>query len=134
MKDFVTKIKKISQNITPFAGISYVNSEFNNCGMAQLIDNELGQRVQTVGYSYSEIISNWFDLFLCGGECAEDINEAHMNASLKQIPGNAVGSPDTLIRGVKELAVDNTGVVSSTGNSYQFNINDKMNNLNIKAR
>ena len=133
MKNFVTKIKKISQNITPFAGISYVNSEFNNCGMAQLIDNELGQRVQTVGYSYSEIISNWFDLFLCGGECAEDINEAHMNASLKQIPGNAVGSPDTLIRGVKELAVDNTGVVSSTGNSYQFNINDKMNNLNIKS-
>jgi len=82
MKNFVTKIVKSSKNIIPYAGISYVNSEFNNCGMSQLIDNELGNRVSTVGYSYSDIIRNWANLFLCGGECAEDI-QVHLRPALE---------------------------------------------------
>ena len=38
MKFFATKIQKLSQNITPFGGISYVNDVFNQCGLGQLID------------------------------------------------------------------------------------------------
>jgi hypothetical protein len=48
------------------------------------------------------------------------------------IPGNKVPGADTLLRGIKELAVKNTTTVSGSGNSYQFNIPDKLNNLNIK--
>jgi hypothetical protein len=48
------------------------------------------------------------------------------------IPGNEVHSADTLLRGIKELAVRNTTTVSESGKSYQFNIPDKLNNLNIK--
>ena len=132
MKNFVTKIVKISKNITPFAGISYVNSEFNNCGLSQLIDKELGNRVSTAGYSYSAIIRNWANVFLCGGECAEDI-QVHLRSTLEQLPDNKTPSADTLLRGNKELAVENTKVVSSSGKTYNFNINEKMNNLLMKA-
>jgi len=132
MKNFVTKIAKNSKNITPFAGISYINSEFINCGMSQLIDNELGNRVSTIGYSYSDIIRNWTNLFLCGGDCAEDI-QVHLRPTLEQIPDNKPPSADTLLRGNKELAVDNTEVVSSSGKIYNFNINEKLNRLNIKS-
>jgi hypothetical protein len=31
MKSFAPEVVKFSQNITPFAGISFVNAEFNNC-------------------------------------------------------------------------------------------------------
>ena len=73
MKFFKTKIQKLSQNITPFGGISYVNDEFNQIRLGQLIDKELGIRTQKTGYLYSDIFRGWFDLFFCGGDCAEDI-------------------------------------------------------------
>jgi len=130
MKFFKTKIQKLSQNITPFGGISYVNDEFNQIRLGQLIDKELGIRTQKTGYLYSDIFRGWFDLFFCGGDCAEDI-QLHLGDHLKQIPCNSVPSADTLLRGIKELAVPNTEVISTSGKSYQFNINAKMNDLNI---
>lgn len=132
MKSYMPKIEKLSQDITPFGGISYINAEFNRCGLAQLIDSELGNRVKTTGYTYSEIFRTWSDIIFCGGDCAEDV-QIHLRKSLEQIPNNAVPGPDVLLRGIKELAADNTGVVSESGNIYQFNINDKMNGLNIKS-
>jgi len=132
MKSFVPKVVKFSQPITPFGGISYVNAEFNNCGLGQLIDNELGIRGIGAGYSYSEIIRNWSNIFFCGGECAEDI-QLHLRDTLEQIPHNTAPSPDTLLRGIKELSEENTQVVSSSEKVYQFNLNDKMNRLNIKS-
>jgi hypothetical protein len=132
MKFFSTKIQKLSDNITPFGGISYVNDEFTRSGLSGLIDKELGIRSHKAGYQYSDIFRGWLDLFFCGGDCAEDI-KLHFGAHLKQIPGNAVPSPDTLLRGVQELSAENTEAVSTSGQIYQFNINDKMNGLNIKS-
>ena len=133
MKYSMPKIEKLSQNVTPFGGVYYVNAEFNRCGLSQLIDTELGIRVKKTGYSYSDIFRAWFNLFFCGGDCAEDV-QAHLRDTLIQMPGNAAPKPDTLLRGIKELAVDNTEmVVVDSGKTYQFNINDKMNSLNIKS-
>jgi Transposase DDE domain. len=133
MKSSVPKVVKLSQNISPFGGISYVNAEFTNSGLSQLIDNELGIRGSGTGYSYSNIFRTMNNVFFCGGECAEDI-QVHLRASLEQIPNNAVPGPDTLLRGIKKLAVDNTAVtVSGSDNVYQFNINNKMNRLNLKS-
>ena len=44
MKSFAPKVVKLFQNITPFGCISFVNTQFNNCGLAQLIDDESGVR------------------------------------------------------------------------------------------
>jgi hypothetical protein len=44
-----------------------------------------------------------------------------------------VPSATTLLRGIKELAVDNIEVESTSGKTYNFNINEKMNKLNIKV-
>jgi len=109
-----------------------VNDEFNRSGLRKLIDNQLGMRVSTNGYSYGNLFGNFFNLFLSGGECAEDIQK-HFRPTLEQIPGNAVASADTLLRSFNELATENTTVVSSTQKEYQFNINEKLNDLNIKS-
>jgi hypothetical protein len=132
MKNFRTKVVKFSQNITPFGGISYVKDQFSSCGLGELIDNELGIRGIGAKYSHSEIFRNWFEVFFCGGECAEDI-QVHLRETLEQIPDNRVSSSDTMLREVKNLATNNTEVVSSSGKTYQFNINEKMNRLNIKS-
>jgi hypothetical protein len=128
----MTKVQKISNNITPFAGVFFVHEEFNRSGLRQLIDNQLGYRVSTKGYSYSNLFRNFFNLLLSGGKCAEDIQQ-HFRGTLEQIPRNKVASADTLLRFFNELATENSTVVSSQGNEYQFNINEKLNDLNIKS-
>ena len=128
----MTKIAKISKNITPFAGVFFVNKEFNCSNMRKLIDNQLGERSSTKDYSYGNLFGNFFNLFLSGGECAEDLQQ-HFRPTLEQIPDNTVASADTMLRLFSELATENTTVISSGEKKYQFNINKNLNDLNIKS-
>ncbi len=89
-------------------------------------------RVQTTGYQYSEIIRNLSNVFISGGDCIEDVS-THLKDHLTTIPNNQVPSPDTILRGIKELSADNTPLISTSGNIYDFNINTKLNSLNIKS-
>ncbi len=56
-----------------------------------------------------------------------------MGKHLKEIPNNKVPSPDTIQRGLKELTTQNTVYQSKSGMDYNFNINNKLNLLNIKS-
>jgi hypothetical protein len=126
------KLQKTLTNVSPFAGISFVNQEFNKSGLSKLIDNELGVRVRTVGFSFSEIFRSLTNVFFSGGSCAEDI-QTHLGKHLKSIPGNNVPSADTILRGIKQLATQNLTFISKQKKSYAFNINTKLNVLNIKS-
>jgi len=126
------KIQNYKTTVNPFSGNSLVNHYFNKSGMSQLIDNELGVRVKYAGYQYSEIFRNLTNVFLSGGDAIEDIN-THFGEHLKSIPGNNVPSADTVLRAFKELTTENTVYTSDSGLSYNFNINNKLNKLNIKS-
>ena len=126
------KIQKLTDSVSPFAGVSFVNALFNKSGLSNLIDTELGLRVQTFGYQYSEIIRNLSNVFISGGNCIEDIG-THLKDHLKAIPNNQVPSPDTALRGIKELSVENIPLTSNSDKVYDFNINTKLNRLNIKS-
>jgi hypothetical protein len=126
------KIQKYKNTVSPFAGIYFANHSFNKAGLSQLIDDELGSRVKYVGFSYSDIIRNMTNVFLSGGDVIEDIG-THLKTHLEEIPDNNVPSPDTVLRGLKELTTQNTIYESKSGLSYNFNINKKLNLLNIKA-
>jgi hypothetical protein len=126
------KIQNFKTSINPFSGNSLVNHHFNKSGMSQLIDNELGIRVEYMGYQYSEIFRNLSNVFLSGGDVIEDIN-THFGEHLKSIPGNNVPSADTVLRALKELTTENTIYTSDSDISYNFNINEKLNSLNIKS-
>ena len=126
------KIQKLNSSISPFAGISFANKSFDKIGMSQLTDIELGKRVKTIGFDYSEIFRNLSNVFFCGGDVIEDIG-THLGEHLKMIPSNNVPSPDTVLRGIKELATPNTSFISNSGIDYGFNINTKLNSLNIKS-
>jgi hypothetical protein len=126
------KVQKYSTTVNPFSGISFVNYSFNKIGLSELIDNELGRRVKTFGFSYSDIIRNLTNVFLSGGDVIEDVS-SHLGAHLKEIPNNQVPSPDTIGRGLKELTTANTVFVSDSNISYNFNINKNLNLLNIKS-
>ena len=101
------KLQKNTSTFSPFAGISFVNNEFDKSGMTQLIDKEIGMRTSTKGYTYANVIKNLSNVFYCGGDCAEDI-QTHVGKDLKLIPDNVVSSADIVLRVVKELATNNT--------------------------
>jgi hypothetical protein len=58
----MAKIHKISKNTTPFAGVFLLNNEFTRLGLEKLIDNHLGVRSSTCGYTYSNLLRNFFNL------------------------------------------------------------------------
>lgn len=126
------KVQKLVGSVSPFAGVSFVNEFFNKSGLSELIDSELGLRVRSIGYQYSDIIRNLSNVFFSGGDCIEDIN-THLKDHLKSIPNNAVPSPDTILRGITELSTENTALISNSDKVYNFNINSKLNTLNIKS-
>ena len=126
------KVQKLVGNVSPFSGISFVNKIFDNSGLGNLIDNELGERGRCVGFSYSDIIKNLACVFLAGGSYIEDIN-THFGKFLSTIPNNNVPSADTILRGLDELKTENTKYISDAGKNYNFNINRKLNHLNIKS-
>lgn len=126
------KIQNYKTSVNPFSGVSFVNYHFNKSGISELIDNELGIRSKYTGYQYSEIIRNLLNVYFSGGDVIEDIN-THFGEHLKSIPGNNVPSADTVLRSIKELSTENTVYTSDKGLSYNFNINQKLNRLNIKS-
>ena len=126
------KVQKLQGTVSPFAGISFVNDMFNNSGMSELIDNELGMRGGLTGYSYSEIIRNLSNVFISGGEYIEDL-DTYLKEYLERIPGNNVPGPDTVLRGISELKTENTIFTSQSDKQYQFNINIKLGRLLIRA-
>ena len=126
------KIQYLKTTVNPFSGNSLVNHHFNRSGLSQLIDNELGARVKYFGFQYSEIFRNLTNVFLSGGDAIEDIN-SHFREHLKSIPGNNVPSADTILRAFKEITTENSIYTSDSGILYNFNINTKLNRLNIKS-
>ena len=126
-------ITKSAEKITPFGGFNFCFNSFHDSGLAGLMEEHLGDRVKTVGFSYSDILANQMGIFFAGGDCAEDINE-HLRGPFEQIPGMNVCSADTILRGIKELSCPSTELVNpDSGVAHQFNINDPLNELLGKA-
>jgi len=126
-------ITKSSDKITPFGGLDFCLERFHRSGLARLIDRRLGPRGQTTGFSYSDIVANLMSLLFTGGDCAEDLAE-HLREPLHRTQGLSVCSPDTLLRGVKQLACDSERLTHPTsGVNHTFNINEPLNDLMVKA-
>lgn len=116
----ITKIAIKSESVTPFGSIFYAMDEFSLLGMNALIDQSLGLRSSYAGYQYSEIISSLFGVYYCGGDHIEDIGK-HLGSHLELRPNTEIPSPDTLLRGIKELSESDIDYTSDRGSKYAFN-------------
>ena len=100
--------------------------------LSSVIDSHQGLRSKLVGYQYSEIIRAVFSVFYCGGGCMEDLN-LYLKDVLTERPHTRVPSADTVLRGIEELATENISYTAEkTGNAYDFNTAEKLNQLLIK--
>jgi hypothetical protein len=127
------KVTNSGEKVSAFGGFNFVFNSFRQSGISELIDRELGQRVKTVGFQYSDIFVNHLSVFFNGGDCTEDLSE-HLKEDLLLVMGMNVCSPDTVLRAGKELSCPSKVSVNPvTGVVHEFNINLKLNDLMIKS-
>jgi hypothetical protein len=64
--------------------------------LAQVTNNQSGNRSIFTQYWYSDIFKNMWMIALAGGDCAEDIQE-HFKVELQNTIDMNVSSPDTIL-------------------------------------
>ncbi len=128
----MAKINIKSGTITPFGGLYFTNRAFESLSLGKLINEALGARSTTYNaYQWDEIFSALLDVYLCGGDCVEDVNRSECH--LRESPLSRIPTSHTVGRAIKELTCVNTEYKSSVGNVFRFNANDKLNGLLMKA-
>ena len=70
------------------------------------------------------------DVFLCGGDCVEDVNRSECH--LRESPEVRIPTSHTIGRAIKELSHENLGYRSSSGNVFKFHTNPRLNDLLMK--
>ena len=102
----MAKVK--SEKLTPFGGIYYASKAFYTLSLDKVINSTLGVRSSTYnGYQWDEIMSAMSDVFLCGGNCMEDVNrsECHLREFLLVFHKSSVIRIHRLIAYVKSQEV-----------------------------
>ena len=128
----MAKVSIKSEKLTPFGGLYFTNKAFNALSLGKVINEALGTRSQTYnGYQWDEIVSALLDVYLCGGDCVEDVNRRECH--LRESPEVRIPTSHTVGRAIKELACDNVEYDSQAGNVYRFNTNPKLNDLLMKT-
>lgn len=122
--------KTLDLKVTPFGGLHLIHKRLSSKKFGQFIDKELGSRVKTVGYNYSELFLTRFYTTFCGGSATEDVNYIRAN-TLEQLHLFRAPSADTILRGDVELATACKLIKTHSGKDNKINVNTKMNDFLI---
>ena len=125
-------IKNFNSNVTPFGGIHLIHEQLFAQGAVDFLDNQLGARVKTIGYNYSDILLSRFYTSLCGGNSTEDVNYLRDN-TFKYLKGIKIPSADTILRGDVELSVPCEYIVTTAGKTNKINVNTRMNKFLVDS-
>ena len=127
----MAKVSKKFEKLTPFGGNYFTNRAFSSLSFDKVINETLGKRSSTYnGYQWDEIVSSMLDVYLSGGNCVEDVNRKECH--IRETPDTRIPTSHTVGRAIKELACENTSYSSSSGRTYEFNANSKLNELLMK--
>ena len=127
----MAKVNIKSEKITPFGGIYYASKAFYALSLDKVINGTLGVRSSTYnGYQWDEVMSTMSDVFLCGGDCVEDVNRSECH--LRESPKVRIPTSHTIGRAIKELSHEDMEYKSSSDNVFRFNTSPRLNDLLMK--
>lgn len=73
----MAKVNIKSEKITPFEGIYYAGKPFYALSLANVTNSNLSVGGSTNnGYLRDEVMSTMSAMFLCSGDCVEDVNSS----------------------------------------------------------
>lgn len=119
-----------SGRISPFGGLNFVLEELDKLGIGHLLNRSLPELGPQSLYSWRDVIYSYWSVFLCGGDCAEDLN-LNFRSSFNH-PNLCVPSADRVLNRMKELTIDSSHYIPMRRSTeHRFAINNELNNLNI---
>lgn len=122
------KITYSSENIASFGGIIFADGILKKSLVYEMFKKYLPKRGASAQYNYVDLIRTMFLSNLCGGECAEDVEE-NLRKELLHVKGLNLFSADTFLRMQKELATEKEVVKTEKGVIHELNTNPLLNEL-----
>lgn len=121
-----------SSKISPFGGLNFVLSEFENKKIGSLIIKHLPTLAPQSQYNWKDIFYSFWSVLFCGGDCAEDLT-VNFKSSFGSNPFMELPSADRVLERIKQLANEKIICTSKRGQStHEFCINDSLNLLNLR--
>jgi hypothetical protein len=120
-----------SSAISAFGGINFVFDYLENKKFKGLINDSLPTLKSQSTYAWSDILYSILAIYLCGGDCIEDL-QTHLKYHFKNNPFINMPSPDTVLRRLTQLATPNEDCETRRGSvTHLFNTNPILENLNM---
>jgi Transposase DDE domain group 1 len=121
-----------SRTISAFGGINFVFEYLEEGNCRNLFDKYLPKLAHQSTYSWKDIIYSILSIYLCGGDCIEDL-QIHLKAHFQKNPFINVPSSDTILKRLKELTEDNNQCFTQRGTvEHTYNRNKKLEELNVE--
>jgi hypothetical protein len=120
-----------SNTISAFGGINFVFEYLEKGNYQSLFDKYLPKFAHQSTYTWKDVIYSILSIYLCGGECIEDL-QTHLQSHFQMNPFINLPSSDTVLRRLKEVSEDSNQCHTKRGSvEHTYNTNSKLEELNI---
>lgn len=120
-----------SNTISAFGGINFVFKYLEETKISDLFKQILPNLATQSLYSWQDIIYSLLSIYLCGGDCIEDL-QTHLKPHFKKNPFIHLPSSDTVLKRLKELSENNKQTHTKRGVvEHSYNNNSRLEKLNI---
>ena len=117
--------------ISAFGGINFVFEYLDKNDVDSLFDQTLPALKNQSRYNWSDIIKSVLSIYMCGGDCIEDL-QTHLKNHFINNPFVNLPSPDTVLRRLSELHQSNQICRAKRGEvDHIYNTNQVLERLNI---
>jgi hypothetical protein len=116
--------------ISAFGGINFVFEYLEEGNYRNLFEKHLRGLAPQSTYSWKDIIYSMLSIYLCGGDCIEDL-QVHLKAHFQRNPFVNLPSSDTVLKRLKELSEDNNQCLTIRGSvEHTYNRNSRLEEFN----
>lgn len=124
------KIQK-SKPLSAFGGLNFVLEHLSASGISKLLDNNLPGFAPQSKYSWSDILYSLLSIYLCGGDCIEDL-QTHLKSHFKGNPYLNMPSSDTMLRRIGNLSEPAAECMTKRGSVvHTYSTNSALGQLNM---
>jgi hypothetical protein len=118
--------------ISAFGGINFVFEYLKKNNFDSLFNQNLPVLKNQSKYTWNDIISSLLSIYMCGGDCIEDL-QTHLKDHFINNPFVNIPSPDTVLKRLSELLQDSQMCRTKRGEvDHTYNTNQVLEKLNIK--
>ena len=121
-----------SPAVSSFGGLNFVIEEVLKLNVNKLLEENMPPLPKQTTYNWFDIIMSYWSVFLCGGDCAEDLS-INLKDGLKNNPFIKIPSPDRVLNRLKSLSVPAKYFTTQRGQKeHHFSVAEQLNRVNLK--